>query len=51
MNQNESRNCVLFKWNRATEAPGAEVTNTGSAKSILMMAPSRFLINVVQHIK
>ena len=41
----------LLKSHGFTEAPGAEVTNTGSAKSILMMAPSRFLINVVQHIK
>ena len=41
----------LLKNHGFTEAPGAFVADTGSAKSILMMAPSRFLINLVQHIK
>jgi adenylate cyclase class IV len=41
----------LLKSHGFTEAPGAFVTNTGSAKSLMMMSPSRFLINVVQHIK
>ena len=33
----------LLKSHGFTEAPGASVTDTGSAKSIMMMAPSRFL--------
>lgn len=41
----------LLKSHGFTEAPGAFVSDTGSAKSIMMMAPSRFLINLVQHIK
>ena len=35
----------LLKSHGFTEAPGAVVSYTGSAKSIMMMAPSRFLIN------
>ena len=41
----------LLKRHGFTEAPGAFVADTGSAKSILMMASSGFLINLVQHIK
>ena len=33
----------LLKSHGFTEAPGASVTDTGSAKSIMMMAPSHFL--------
>ena len=41
----------LLKSHGFTEAPGAVVSDTGSAKSIMMMSPSRYLINVVQHIR
>jgi hypothetical protein len=41
----------LLKSHGFTEAPGAFVSNTGSAKSIMMMSPSGFLINIVHHIK
>ena len=33
------------------EAPGGKEVDTGSARTILMMAPSHFLIALIQHIK
>lgn len=41
----------LLKSHGFTEAPGAVVADTGSARSVMMMSPSRFLINLVQHIR
>ena len=41
----------LLKKHGFTEAPGASVTDTGSAKSIMMVSPTRYIINIVQHIK
>lgn len=43
--------CEILRAHGFTEAPGALVTDTGSAKSLMMVSPTRFLINVVQHIK
>lgn len=34
-----------------TEAPGCKIVDTGSAKALLMISPSRFLIELIQHIK
>ena len=41
----------LLKKHGFMEALGAFVADTGSAKALLMMSPSRFIINLVQHIK
>ena len=43
--------CDLLRSHGFTEAPGANVADTSSAKSLMMMAQSHFLINVVQHIR
>jgi hypothetical protein len=34
-----------------TEAPGCEIVDTGSARALLMISPSRYLIELIQHIK
>ena len=33
------------------KAPGTDIVDTGSAKALLMMAPSGFLLELIQHIK
>ena len=33
------------------KAPGCDIVDTGSAKALLMMAPSHFLLELIQHIK
>ena len=33
------------------KAPGTDIVNTGSAKALLMMAPSGFLLELIHHIR
>lgn len=33
------------------KAPGCDVVDTGSAKALLMMSPSHFLLELIQHIR
>ena len=33
------------------KAPGTDIVDTGSAKALLMIAPSGFLLELIQHIK
>ena len=40
---------AILKEHGFTEAPGAFVSDTRSAKALLMLSPSRFLIDLVQH--
>ena len=34
-----------------TKAPGTDIVDTGSAKALMMISPSRFLLELIQHIR
>ena len=34
-----------------TKAPGTDIVDTGSAKALMMIFPSRFLLELIQHIR
>ena len=52
MNVDDFDEAYAFLTSRGfTKAPGTDIVDTGSAKALMMISPSRFLLELIQHIR